>query len=224
MSSTRVGPVGVQPSSSWVAVAGRRHLHGEEHADPAEVLGHVVRCDRGDRQVERPARSPRRSRGSTRPASATACSRAPAGAFCQTQHRHARRVRAGAPRPTGCCRRRGSRPRPCPGRSADRYGDEPVIARAVHGRREPQADRVHAALDELQREVLRAAARRVRAVERRRVGLGGRPARGQGGDAGGEQERTVAAGQRVADRLRPRRARRRSRRPGWRSRACWRGG
>jgi hypothetical protein len=71
----------------------------------------------------------------------------------------------------------------------------------VHGRREAQAHGVHAAADEFEREILAAAARRVRAVERGWIVLRGRPARGEAGHAGGEQEGTAGAGERVADGL-----------------------
>jgi len=80
-------------------------------------------------------------------------------------------------------------------------GDEPVVARAVHGRGEAQAHGVDPAVDELESEVLTATARRLRAVERRRVGLGGRPSLSQGGDAGSDQERAARAGEDVADGL-----------------------
>jgi hypothetical protein len=79
--------------------------------------------------------------------------------------------------------------------------DEPVVAGPVDGRREPEAHGVDAPVDELEREVLGATARRVGAVERRRVVLGDRMVTAQAGDAGGQQERSPAAGQRVADGL-----------------------
>jgi hypothetical protein len=58
-----------------------------------------------------------------------------------------------------------------------------------------------AAVGELKREVLAAAARRLRAVERGRVVLAGRPALGEAGHARGEEEGAAGAGQRVADGL-----------------------
>ena len=58
----------------------------------------------------------------------------------------------------------------------------PVVARSVYGRREAQAHRVHTAIHILEREILAAATRRVRAVERGRIGLRGGPALGQSRD------------------------------------------
>ena len=74
----------------------------------------------------------------------------------------------------------------------------PVVARSVYGRREAQAHRVHTAIHVLEREILAAAARRVRAAERGRIGLRGGPARGEAGDARGEQKGVAGAGERIA--------------------------
>ena len=76
-----------------------------------------------------------------------------------------------------------------------------MVAFAVHGRREPEADRPHALVDVVERKVLGAAAQGVGTVRRRRVVLGGRASEHKSGDAGGQEERAVRAGQRVADRL-----------------------
>ena len=60
---------------------------------------------------------------------------------------------------------------------------------------------MYAAVDELEREVLAASPRGLRAVERGRVVLACGPALGEAGDARREQERTAAADERVADGL-----------------------
>ena len=75
---------------------------------------------------------------------------------------------------------------------------EPVVAGSVYGRREAQTHGVHPAIRVLEREILAAATRRVRAVERGRIGLRGGPARGKAGDAGGEQEGAAGAGECIA--------------------------
>ena len=134
------------------------------------------------------------------PTSATACRRAPAGAFATPEGNEARGigpVHGGPPvgpvsRVTGDALLAGY--------GGDRR-DEPVVASSVHGWREPQAHGVHAAVDELEREVLAAATGRLGAMERGRVVLCGRPALGEGGDARGEQEGVVGAGERLADGL-----------------------
>ena len=118
----------------------------------------------------------------------------------QPEHRHPRRIRTV---------HRGPPVRALAGvaddtllaRDARQVGDETVVAHAVDGRREPQAHHVHALLDVLQGEVLRTAARGLRAVERRRVALGRGPVVRERGHPRGQQEGPVAAGERVADRL-----------------------
>jgi len=72
--------------------------------------------------------------------------------------------------------------------------DEPAVAHAVRGRREPGGDRPHAAVEEVEGAVLAAAAQGVGPDERRRLGLPGQ-------DAGGEHERPVAADQSLGDGL-----------------------
>ena len=74
-------------------------------------------------------------------------------------------------------------------------GDEPVVTRAVRRRREPQRHRPHAAAGEVQQQILGAAARCVRSVERRRVVLGGWASSGQTGDARRQEEGAVGADQ-----------------------------
>jgi len=76
--------------------------------------------------------------------------------------------------------------------------DEPVVASSVHGRRKAQAHGMHTAVDELEREILAASPRRLRAMERGQIVLPGRPALGEGGDARGEQEGAVGADERIA--------------------------
>lgn len=78
---------------------------------------------------------------------------------------------------------------------------KPMVASAVHRGCEAQADAVHAALDELERQVLAPATRGVRAVGRGVVVLSGGPAPRETGDPRGEQERTAGAHERVADGL-----------------------
>jgi len=78
------------------------------------------------------------------------------------------------------------------------HRDEPVVAGSVDGRRKAQAHGVHTAVDELEREILAAAAR-LRAMERGRIVLPGRPALGESGDARGEQEGAVGLGHPVCE-------------------------
>ena len=79
------------------------------------------------------------------------------------------------------------------------HRDEPVVAGSVDGRRKARAHGVHTAVEELEREILTAAARRLPAMERGRIVLPGRPALGEGGDARGEQEGAVGPGHPVCD-------------------------
>jgi len=73
-----------------------------------------------------------------------------------------------------------------------------VVIGSVHGRREAQAHGVHTAVDEIEREVFAASARRLGAMEGGRIALRGRPALGEAGHARGEQEGAVGAGERIA--------------------------
>ena len=69
-------------------------------------------------------------------------------------------------------------------------GDEAVVTRTVHGRREAQRDAVHTAFGEVHGQRLTSAARRVRSAERRDILLGDPSARAEG-DPESEEERPV---------------------------------
>src|SRR5580658_1485097 len=173
-----------------------REIHAEESADPPEVTWHVIRGDRGDGQAEGPADGRRDVAGGY------ALFRDGVQAGARRRLRESQCDQAcgigpvyGGP-PVG----------PVPGVAGDALftghrgdrRDEPVVANSVHGRRKAQAHGVHTAVDELEREILAAATRRVRAVERGRIGLRGGPALGKGGDARGEQEGAAGTGERIA--------------------------
>ncbi len=81
------------------------------------------------------------------------------------------------------------------------YRDEPVVAGSVHGRREAQVHGVHTAVDEIEREVLTASARRLRDVERGGIVLRGGPALGEAGDARGGRVGPVVLVREVDDGL-----------------------
>ena len=76
-----------------------------------------------------------------------------------------------------------------------------MVAVAVDGGREAGADGADAAVDVGERQVLRAAARRVRPDRGRRVRLGARVARGEPGHPGGQHERPVGADERLGQGL-----------------------
>src|SRR5580693_2961737 len=177
-------------------VARHREIHAEEGADPPKMTLDIVRGDRCDGKPEGAADSRRDiARGyalfrDSVQASAGRSLREPKG----DEARGVGPVHGGPPvgpvsRVTGDALFAGHR--------GDRR-DEPVVASSVHGRRKAQAHGVHTAVDELEREILAAPTRRLRAMERGHVVLPGRPALGEGGDARGEQEGAAGADERIA--------------------------
>ncbi len=195
----RVGPVGSQPRSSRVIGARRREIHAEEGADPPEMTLDVIRGDRCDGEAEGAADGLRDVAGGY--AVFRDGVQASAGRSLRESKSDEARgigpVHGGPPvgpvsRVTGDALFAGHR--------GDRR-DEPVVASPVHGRREAQAHGVHTAVGELEREILAASTRRLRAMERGRIVLPGGPALGEGGDARGEQEGAVGADERIADGL-----------------------
>ena len=81
----------------------------------------------------------------------------------------------------------------------DDHGDEAVVASAVDGRREPYAHRAHAAPGEPEHGPLRGGARAH--LITRHVLLTGDPAGPHAGDARGDRERPVGAGEDLAEHL-----------------------
>src|SRR5580693_9183854 len=180
-------------------VARHREIHAEEGADPPKMTLDIVRGDRCGGKPEGAADSLRDiARGyalfrDSVQASAGRSLREPKG----DEARGVGPVHGGPPvgpvsGVTGDAL--------FAGHCGDRR-DEPVVAGSVHGRREAQAHGVHAAADEVEREILAAAARRVRAMERGRVVFRCRPALDEAGDARSEQEGAIGADECVADGL-----------------------
>jgi len=176
--------------------AGRREVHAEEGADPPEMTLDVIRGDRYDGKGEGAADGLRDVAGGYAVFRDGVQARAGRG-LRQPKRDEARGIGPvhGGP-PVGPVARVAGDALFAGHRGDDR--DEPVVASTVHGRRKAQAHGVHTAADELEREILAAPARRLRAMERGRVVLAGGPAPGEAGDARGEQEGAAGAGQRIA--------------------------
>jgi len=176
--------------------ARRREIHAEEGADPPEMTLDVIRGDRCDGEAEGAAD------GHGDVAGGYAVFRDGVQASASRSLRESKSDEArgigpvhGGPPVGPVSRETGDAP--FAGHRGDRR-DEPVVASSVHGRRKAQAHSVHTAVDELEREILAAPTRRLRAMERGHIVLSGRPALGEGGDARGEQEGTVGADERIA--------------------------